>query len=64
MPQPEESDFGQKAMERHYQNGDMNNYQYQTGSQVFKADPVAPGATDAAGTDKSAGTAKPASTGL
>jgi len=48
LPQLDEGDFGQKTMERHYQNGEMNAYEYQSGSQVFKPRPTAPGTADPA----------------
>jgi hypothetical protein len=36
------SDFAQKALEKHYQNGDMNDYQYQQSEKQFTpADPSA-----------------------
>lgn len=41
------SDFAEKAMERHYQNGDMNEYEYQDNVKVFlKPGEAAPGTGD------------------
>jgi len=60
-PMEDDSDFGQKAMERHYQNGEMSDYEYKNGSQVFKPQPKPPAATPAAKPAATAGTAQPAS---
>jgi hypothetical protein len=60
LPQMDEGDFGQTTMQRHYENGEMNSYEYQTGSQVFKPRPTAPDATDAAKPAASADSGKPA----
>jgi len=60
LPPLDEGDFGQKTMDRHYQNGEMNAYGYQSGNQFFKPQPTAPTDTDAAKPATSGDTAKPA----
>lgn len=59
------SDFAEKTMQKHYQNGEMNDYQYQTNVKFFQrpsqtAAASATGATGTAAPADTSGTAKPA----
>jgi hypothetical protein len=56
-PQPFPDDYGEQEMKRHYENGEMNNYQYQSGDRVFDPQvgatgPTAPTPTPDASTAK------------
>lgn len=57
------SDFAEKSMQRHLQNGEMNDYQYQDNLKVFQRPTTTPSASTATaagtGTSGSTTTTKP-----